>query len=380
MKLIGRMDCITFVNKSWSPMNNVTSQDPITIMAVEVQPFLLVVNEKYSVDSKTVYNTLCDPLITLMCQFVVKIGTSLKLQPNPKSLPDMVKIINEEQPQFLLRQADTNVLNFYNTHQAHFKKIEYFSASNVIDYQALSHIAYKAFLGRQDHFVYLKYFDVTLYLFLILTLMTISLTLMIINNRINILHFIRNEETLLTVFITSVYRAYLVEGQITMKKLMVLGPWFLSAYLITIVFNNLILDSLERAIPNQVIDSWEDLENNKHVKIIAENMEFLVQFSRTSNSKMADNFRSRYQEFDLKDATNMTIMYSIANDLLTGRAAYVKNKLTIKYNILYLQTIFKLNNRLLDSLHVSKYGGPEEQYFILIPSTTPKHLAHKFNS
>ena len=380
MKLIGRMDCITFINKSWSPFINVTSQDPITIMAVEVQPFLLVVDEKYSVDKKTVYNTLCGPLITLICQFAIKIGTSLKLQPKPKTLEDMVKIFNEEPPQILLRQSDTNVLNFYNKIQTYFKKIEYFTASNVIDYEALSYIVYKAYLGKPDHFVYLKFVDFSLYLILILTLMLISITLMIINNRISIMNFILNTGTLYIVLNTSLYRGYLVKGKITLKKIMVLGPWFLTAFFITIVVNNLILDDMERAIPKQVIDSWEDLESNKHVKIIAEHLEFLVQFSKTSNSKMAANFRSRYQELNLKDINNMTIMYGIANDLLTGRAAYVKNKMTLVYNMLYLQAIFKLGNRLLDSLHLSKYGGPEEQYFVIIPSTTPEQLTDEFNS
>ena len=374
------MDCVTFINKTWSPMINLTRQDQITIMAVEVQPFLLVVDEKYSVDKKTLYNTLCGPLITLMCQFVVKIGTSLKLQPKPKSLQDMVKIINQDTPQFVLRQADTNVLNFYNSNQVYFKKIEYFSASNVIDYQALSYIAYNVYPKKEGQFIYFKFFHLNLYFITLLTIMVVSLTLMIINNRISIINFVHNTGILYTVLITSVYSRYLVKGEISMKNMMVLGPWFLTAFIIIIMLNNLILDNMERADPILVIDSWEDLESNKHVKIIAEDIEFLTKFSKTSDSKMAVNFRNRLQEFKLKDVTDMTVMYGIANDLLTGRAAYVKNKLTIVYNILYLQTIFNLGNRLLDSLHLSKYGGPEEQYFIIIPSTTPKHLADKFNS
>ena len=378
--MIARMDCITFVNKSWSPMINVTKQDPITIMAVETQPFLFVSDDKYSVDNKTVYNTLCGPLITLMCQFALKIGTSFKLQPKPKGFQDMVKIINEESPQFLLRQADTAILNFYKMNQALFKNIEFFSASNVIDYQPLSFIAYRAYPGNQDNYAYIKFLDFSLYLIFLSTLVIISIIMMIINNRKGFLNFINNVATLFIVCFTSIYRGYLVKGKIKMKEILVLGPWFLNAFFIVILFNNFILETFERAIPNQVIDSWEDLENNKHVKIIAENVEFLTQFSRTSNSKMAANFRSRFQEFNLKDVTNMTIMYGIANDLLTGRAAYVKNKMNIVYNILYLQEIFKLGNRLLDSLHLSKYGGPEEEYFLLIPSTIPKHLADKFNS
>ena len=95
---------------------------------------------------------------------------------------------------------------------------------------------------------------------------------------------------------------------------------------------------------------------------------------------MAANFKSRLQKFHLEDVANKIIMYGIANDLLIGSAAYVKNKMTLVYNILYLQANFKLGNRLLDSLHLSKYGGPEEPYILLIPSTTPKHLADKFNS
>ena len=374
------MNCIKFINKSWSPFINVTRQDPITIMSIETLPFVLVGDDKYSVDKKTVFNTLCGPLVTLMCQFALKIGTSLKLHPIPRNMQDMVKTLDEEPPQFFVRQAGTNVLKFYNKHQANFAKVKYFSGSNVIDYQALSYIAYRAYPGEQDQFIYLKFLDFSLYLILILTLMSISLILIRINNRISIMDFIYNANTLFTVLITSVSRGSLVKGEISMKKMMVLGPWFLVAFFMTTVFNNLILDSLERAIPNQVIDSWENLENNKRVKIIAEKVEFLTQFSKTSNSKMAANFRSRIQQLDLENVTNMTLMYGIANDLLTGRAAYVRNKMTIVYNMLYLQAIFKLGNRLLDSLHRSKYGGPEEPYFIIIPSTTPKHLAAKFNS
>ena len=349
-------------------------------MALEMQPLLFVRDDMYSADKKTVYNTLCGPLITLMCQFALKIGTSLKLEPKPQSLLDIVKIINKEQPQFLLRQADINILNFYNMNKAYFKNIEYFSASNVIDYQALSYIAYKPYPGRGERFIYIKFLNPTLHLIILLTVMIISITLMIINNRVNIMSYIHNIENLYTVFITSVFIKYFVKGEISMKKMLVLGPWFLTGFMITMVFNDRILNSLERAIPNQVIDSWEDLENNKEVKIIAEDVEFLVQFSKTSNSKMATNFQSRYQKLTLEDVSNMTIMYGIANDLLTGRAAYVKNKLTIVYNMLYLQAICKLGNRLQDSLHLSKYGGPDEQYFIIIPSTTHKHLEDKFNS
>ena len=380
MQLIGRMNCIKFINKSWSPFINITRQDPIRIMSIETLPFVLVGDDKYSVDKKTVYNTLCGPLVTLMCQFALKIGTSLKLQPTPRSLQDMVEILDEEPPQFFIRQAGTNVLKFYNKHQDKFEKVEYFSGSNVIDYQALSHIAYRAYPGEQDQFIYLKFLDFSLRLNLILTLLSISLTLMKINNRISIMDFIYNGHTLLTVLITSVYRGSLVQGEISMKKIMILGPWFLTAFFMTTVFNNIILDNLERAIPNQVIDSWEDLESNKQVKIIAEKVEFLTQFSKMSNSKMAANFRSRIQELNLENINNMTMMYGIANDLLTGRAAYVKNKVTIVYNILYLQAIFKLGNSLLDSLHLSKHGGPDEQYFIIIPSTTAKNLADEFNS
>ena len=380
MKIFGKMDCITFTNKSWPPIINVARQDPITIMAIEIQPFLLVIDEKYSVDQNTVYNTLCGLLITLMCQFALKIGTSLKLQPNPKSFHDVVKIINQEPPQFLLRQADVTILNFYNMNQALFKKIKYFTASNVIDYQALSHIAYKAYPGKIEEFSYFKFFDSILYPIFLVTVMLISINLMLINNRLNFVNFINNIEILYTVLITSIHLRYLVKGGITMKTIMVLSPWFFTAFLIKTVLENLILDNMERVIPNQVIDSWEDLENNKHVKIISENVEFFVQFSKMSNSKMAANFRSRLQEFNLKDVNNMTVMYGIANDLFTGRAAYVKNKLTIVFHMVYLQTILKLSNNLLDSLHLSKYGGPDEQYFIIIPSTTPKHLAHIFNS
>ena len=194
------------------------------------------------------------------------------------------------------------------------------------------------------------------------------------------MNFLMNASTLINAFLPSSDNRYILKGKITIKKILVLGSWFLAIFFIIAVFNNLVIDSMVTPIPNQVIDSWEDLENNKQVKIIAEDIEFLVQFSKRSNSKMAANFRSRYQELKLENIGNMTMMYGMANDLLTGRAAYVKNKFTLIYNIVYLQAALNLGKRLLDNLHLSKYGGPEEQYFIIIPSTTSKHVAHEFNS
>ena len=169
--------------------------------------------------------------------------------------------MNEERPQFLLRQADNNILNLYNKDKAYFKKIEYFSGSNVIDYQALSYIAYKSYPGKDENFLYFKFFDISLYLIILSTIMLISFTLMIINKRISFMNFIHNAGILYTILITSVYPRYLIKGAITMKIMMVLGPWFLTAFTLDIIFSNLILDSLVRSVPNQVIDSWEDLES-----------------------------------------------------------------------------------------------------------------------
>ena len=184
-----------------------------------MQPFLLVSHDKYSVDKKTVYNTLCGPLITLMRQFALNIGTSLKLQPKPKSTQDFLTIFNQETPQFFLRQADVNILYFFNTNLDSFKKIEYSSASNVIDYQALSYIAYKSYPGKIEVLIYYKLIVPKVYDSILVIVMFLSILIILINNRINFVNFINNTVILSSAFVKSVYPKYLAKGGINTKKM-----------------------------------------------------------------------------------------------------------------------------------------------------------------
>ena len=309
----------------------------------------------------------------------------MKLQIRPRSWQQVVKQIEIDPPHFFLRQADLNVLNFYKMNLPYIKKVKNFSASNVIDYQSLSHIAYNIRHGKEELFIYFKYLHYSLDILILVTLLLISITLLFIKNRKitkikeSLVYLIGDTLTLLTVLITSIDKHALFSGKRIGKVMLVLGPWFFSAYLIAIVFNNLLLESMVKAIPNQVIDSWEDLASNKHLKILVENVEFLSQYSLKSNSIMAKRFKGRVQSFGLQDLANMTMVIEMCKDMLNGRAVYVKNKLTMIYHILWYQSNCKLGNQLVDSMHLSKYGGPSDQYFLIIPSTTSNDLADAFN-
>ena len=62
---------------------------------------------------------------------------------------------------------------------------------------------------------------------------------------------------------------------------------------IAIMFNNLLLDYMVRAIPDRVIDSWQDLEQQSNVRIIVEDDDLMTKFTNVSRlgfvtSKEAD--------------------------------------------------------------------------------------------
>ena len=148
---------------------------------------------------------------------------------------------------------------------------------------------------------------------------------------------------------------------------------------IVLVFNNLLLDYMVRAIPNVVIDSWEDLYNTPDIKIVAEDLEFLSKYTNNSSSEMAKNFRKRLHVFRRREIANQTFLRINTEQYINGQAAYITSKTSMIFHLKYLEALSKNHNRLVDTMHLSKYGGPEEQYFLLIPSPTSDHLAHHFN-
>ena len=105
----------------------------------------------------------------------------------------------------------------------------------------------------------------------------------------------------------------------------------------------------------------------------------LAKYVNVSKSPLAASLRNRIEVFKLQDLANMTYLKYINNQLLSGKAAYINNRLTLIYNILEMNDIFNLDNLMVENVHISKDGGSDDQYFMLYPSTTSSSMVETFN-
>ena len=296
----------------------------------------------------------------------------------PRDWVQLVKIFENEQPHFIVRLADVNVLNRYNIGLKNVNTtMKYFASTNVIDFEKKSHIAFKIQPGVEEYFIYFKYIQFDFDLLFLFTMILLSIILLVMQHKRTMKDLCYYMFSLSTLLINSVNLSTITK-KINYKLIFVLGPWFFSSFLITITFNNLLLDYLVRAIPEQLIDSWEDLAINND-KIIVEDIDFMTKFSSVSETPLAKRLRGRMEFFRSNDLLNITFVRHLKDELFSGRAAYIKNRLTLIYHIFVLQKVFKLDDRLVESLHVSRQGGPDDQYFMLYPSTTPIPMVETFN-
>ena len=191
--------------------------------------------------------------------------TSLKLLPRPFSLDQMIKIIENELPHFIVRMTDVNSMHKYTSLQKSkvLSIVKYFGITNVIDYEKKSHIAYKIDHGTEELFIYFKYIDFDFYLVFLFTMIILSILIIIMRNKRTMGDLCKCMFTLSTVMFNSVDFSSMTK-KINYKLAFILGPWFFSAFLITIIFNNLLLDFLVKALPEQVITgSYQKLLNSK---------------------------------------------------------------------------------------------------------------------
>ena len=292
-----------------------------------------------------------------------------------KSFDNLRTALHSGPPHFILRAADPLALSFYNS----FFKVDSlkFFASNIIDFQDLSHIAYRIYPGKHDLFFFFKIFDqdtclLSLFCLFLLTCL-LCLKLKTYGKIMIILYY------LITMMFSSNIPKSLRNSCLFAR--FIIGSWLLFSFMQSILFCDSILDYLVKAIPNRRIDSWFDLYSRKEIEINALDVELITKFAYSSQTDMALNLRTRIKTFATQDYSNVTFLTKLIDELSTGRSAYIQNKLTLKFHLMFLQ---KLSNVIhhkysTEDLHISEHGGGQEAYFILIPSSTPHQMRYDFD-
>ena len=231
-------------------------------------------------------------------------------------------------------------------------------------------IAYKITPRSQPLFTYFQCFSPDLWLFIFALIIVISSIISFNEENISKL-----PENIFNVFIIFISKSIpnSIKMNIKFNKLLI-GFWLLLVMFLSIMFSSFLLDYMIKPIPNEVIDSWDDLYMRSEVKILAPMNNAIVKYSELENTLMAKSFRSRIESFIASDDNEWR--NEMFKKLDSGHYALVTNK----WNLLW--ALLKFSNYNYDwvkTFHISSNGGSELPNYLPVLTKMDKNIFQLLN-
>lgn len=223
-----------------------------------------------------------------------------------------------------------------------------------------SHFLSKANLGECAKFSYLRSFDTNVWLLTIFILIIISFI-----SQLKVMSISQFTATLWryasVLFSEPIERLFFKKLQQKLSNRIVLCVWLLSCTILLSSFSGVLRGFFITRIPHIVIDSWEDLYAIKNMRIYSQSISFLSNYVSESKSEMAIEFEKRIDMFET--GINSTTAKIMLKDVYRGTHVmeWTKDRLEID-----IPTYAQSN---LKGLHISKHGGGEQPYFVVMSPT-----------
>ena len=238
--------------------------------------------------------------------------------------------------------------------------IDSLSHTRIIDFKDESRIAYRKYPGSKLILPYFQAFYIDNFILIFVSIIVISLLLSWTMDRkhfINILF-----DTLNMLYAHHTPYTYHLQNRLPSRILK--GTWLVTSMLLSILFCSRVLDDKLRAVPELVIDSWEDLQHKPGVIIITTDDDPLFEFTTTSDSDMALDFKARIDAINVAEQFRKPFLQRLVNELSSGKSAFVNNRLSLIFFMIEISKFKKSGNEFLESMHISKSGGPTLPYFM----------------
>jgi hypothetical protein len=227
-------------------------------------------------------------------------------------------------------------------------------------------------------FSYFQSFDIIVWIMILLSLALISLLLSI--KKLSISNFLLIYYQYSSVlqsepFFRSAYNKSL--KSITNKLILIV--WLLMCTVLLSAFASVQRTFFIKCLPYDNIDSWEDLYDKSHYKILTIDFTLFSHYSLNliDQNKMTSNFNHRIEKSCslLEVLTNRSKMnLEIFEKLETGEYVFI-------HDIYSIDNLFMENDYFRNAIHnyhVSKTGGGNIPYFIIFPNEN-KLLENSFN-
>jgi len=240
----------------------------------------------------------------------------------------------------------------------------------------LGNIACKIKPGIRPLFSYLSIFQIEVWFSILVSLIFISIIISVFKNSwISFFKILwRN-----SIIMVSESSPQFFKIKSSWEKI-IIGVWLFSAMGLSIGFCTYLLDYMIEAIPEVIIDSWNDLYHRKDIKIIVFDDSSMAKFAMDDISDMARSFKSRLETAEIGDWKTNQFKYDLIEKLQTGEYAFVVNKLVLLFALETLAKMIKNKDKSFrDSLHVSKDGGGYLSYFIPVNSDINENILESLN-
>jgi hypothetical protein len=225
--------------------------------------------------------------------------------------------------------------------------------------------------GKKIIFEYFQTFDPYLWILILITLLLVSLIMASIRKSSK--EFLSNFFLFLSFLLSDVIPKRVLPKELSGK--IIFNFWFISSTLLLINFSAYIHGFFVKNIPNDAIDSWDELYINKEYRILTTKYSFLnnfVESNENSGNDMARDFKTRIERI-YESKSNQIEILNILENITTNSRVFVGQKFQLEaINSEYS----RIRNK---SVHVSENGGGIAPYFLPLSIEINKELENHLN-
>jgi hypothetical protein len=229
------------------------------------------------------------------------------------------------------------------------------------------HIYSYAKSGEWPVFTYFSSFDLYVWVFTIISVISISLTDSIIERGLQ--RVLNNVWRFSSLLLSEPLprNTYLSSKQSLSKRILIL-VWLIASTILLAGFSGVLRGFFMSKLPLEVIDSFEDLHKQKSVKVISKkgfSFESLVRNPKSTNEILKEiGERTIFIDQIPLEIENHRITRDLINKLKSGKFVLILSK--TYFNCFLNFEITEWTKMLNKLLYVSKYGFDDEYYSLLI--------------
>jgi uncharacterized membrane protein YcgQ (UPF0703/DUF1980 family) len=220
--------------------------------------------------------------------------------------------------------------------------------------------------GQRYIFDYFLSFDTKVWLFMILTLIIISLMMSLTQRSFKLI--LSNFWHFSSILLSEIFPKRMITNNLTQR--IIICFWLIFCTIFLSAFSGVLYGFFIKNIPNDVIDSWDELYSIKELRITISDYSLFSDYSK--NNKNSFDFKARIDE-------KFSLNYSESDYLSLFEEIKKSNRVFMGEKQALNALVSKYGQTLKNSLHLSKYGGGTTPYALILNTFIDSQLEIDLN-